>query len=257
MGGIGNAEPAVLLAARSDWDSLARSCQATGRVQVPNLLQTSGLNRLQARLSSWTEWALVTRIEGRHRSFDATGMDQLDADRRHAFQALVQTEAQRGFQYLFERFPLVDHGRSGRLFDPVLQQAFALLRDPGFLDLGRRLLAAPQISFVDGQLTRYRAGHFLSLHDDLADGMNRVGAYVINLSQADWQTDWGGLLQFTDSEGRELDHFVPLANSLSLFKVPALHRVSMVQPQAQLPRLAITGWFRSADEPAVGSPLSG
>ena len=41
-----------------------------------------------------------------------------------------------------------------------------------------------------------------------------------------------------------VDTFVPLWNSLSLFRVPQPHVVSLVEPWAGSPRYSITGWFR-------------
>ena len=38
---------------------------------------------------------------------------------------------------------------------------------------------------------------------------------------------------------------MPRYNTLSLFKVPAPHVVSLVAPWAQAPRLAITGWWQT------------
>lgn len=178
----GPVSPVELLAPRSDIASLSTELARQGRVRVPQLLQPGLAQSLHVTMAAWRRWALVTRIEGQHRSFDAEAMAEIDPARRAAFEQLVQQEAGRGFQYLFERYPLVDHGRTGQLSDAVLLQAFALLRSEAFLDLARQLLGAPEIRFADGQLTRYRAGHFLSLHDDEAEGLNRVAAYVINLS---------------------------------------------------------------------------
>jgi Rps23 Pro-64 3,4-dihydroxylase Tpa1-like proline 4-hydroxylase len=67
---------------------------------------------------------------------------------------------------------------------------------------------------------------------------------VINLGH-DWQADWGGLLQFFDESGQVTESFVPRYNTLSLFRVPQLHAVSLVAPWAERPRFGITGWFQS------------
>ena len=51
--------------------------------------------------------------------------------------------------------------------------------------------------------------------------------------------------QFLDPSGRRVvDTFTPLWNSLSLFRVPQPHVVSLVAPWAGSPRYSITGWFR-------------
>lgn len=244
----------ALLAARPDRPALADALAQHGRVRVPNLLQADFARQLHATMTTWRRWALVTRIEGQHRSFDAEAMEAVDPARRAAFDTLVQQEAGRGFQYLFERYPLVDHGRTGQLADAVLLQAFALLRSEAFLELARQLLGEPGIRFADGQLTRYRAGHFLTQHDDEAEGLNRVAAYVVNLS-ADWPADDGGALEFVGPQGERLEAWTPGFNSMSLFRVPAPHRVAAVAASAAGARLSITGWFRWGDEPAVGEGL--
>ena len=59
------------------------------------------------------------------------------------------------------------------------------------------------------------------------------------------EADWGGLLHFLDPTGqRAVDTFTPVWNSLSLFRVPQMHEVSLVAPWAGSPRYSITGWFR-------------
>lgn len=243
---MGSAE----LVQRTDLPVLADTLARRGRVRVPQLLQASFAQALHASMLGWTSWARVTRLQGQHRSFDAAAMDQLDPARRLAFSQAVEHEARHGFQYLFDRYPLVDHGRSGRLQHPELLRAFALLRSQAFLDLGRALLAEPAISFADGQLTRYGPGHFLSLHDDQAPGMHRVAAYVINLSP-DWPASDGGALEFLDSHGQLQEAWPPQFNSMSLFRVPVPHRVAAVAAGARACRFAITGWFRSGAESPV------
>lgn len=236
------------LAAREDWPALTESFADQRRVLVPEILDSTFARRLHDRLKSWSQWALITRIQGQHREFDAQGMKSVTPDKRRVLDKLIHKEAGEGFQYLFERFPLYDTGRAGQLSDPVLAEAYALLRSRAFLDLGRHFTGEPSIQFADGQATRYRPGHFLTLHDDRADGMNRVAAYVINLTP-EWGADFGGQLQFTDWQGRVEQVFTPGFNTLSLFSVPCPHFVSAVAPFAPGARYAITGWFRTGEEP--------
>jgi hypothetical protein len=230
------------LAPRADVAALARRYRFRRRVQVPELLHGDIARRLHARLSTWKEWALVTRVQGEHRAFDAAGMDAIDAARRATFDRLVLEEASRGFQYLYERYPLHDRGRAGALGDPLLLQAFAFLRSAPFLDLARRLTGVPEIAHADGQLTRYRRGHFLTLHDDADAANTRVAAYVLNLTPA-WPADFGGQLQFADARGLVEAAVAPRLNSLSLFAVPSPHLVTAVAPFANGARFALTGWF--------------
>lgn len=237
------------LAAREDLPELTESFAGRRRVLVPEILDAAFAQRLYDRLKNWPQWALITRIQGRHREFDAQGMETVPSEKRQVLDDLIHKEAAAGFQYLFERFPLYDKGRAGQLSDPVLAEAYALLRSEAFLEVGRHFTGEPAIEFADGQATRYRPGHFLTLHDDRADGMNRVAAYVINLTPG-WGADFGGQLQFADWQGKVEQVFTPGFNTLSLFSVPCPHFVSAVAPFAPGARYAITGWFRTGPEPS-------
>jgi SM-20-related protein len=232
------------LAPRTDLDALARRFRLRQRVQLPNLLRAEIAQRLHARLVAWKEWALVTRIQGQHRAFDAAGMDAIDLQKRAAFDELVAAEARAGFQYLYERFPLHDRGQAGALADPVWQQAYALLCGEPFLELARRLTGQPIVR-ADGQLTRYRRGHFLTLHDDHDDAGTRVAAFVLNLTPA-WAADFGGQLQFADAHGQVEAAVAPRLNSMTVFAVPSPHLVTAVAPFVTGARYALTGWFHRA-----------
>jgi Rps23 Pro-64 3,4-dihydroxylase Tpa1-like proline 4-hydroxylase len=237
--------PDAWLAPRTDLDGLARRVRLRRRVQVAHALRPEVAQRLHARLDSWKEWALVTRLQGQHRAFDAAGMDAIDAGKRAIFDARVADEARRGFQYLYERYPLHDRGLAGALDDPLLHQAYLFLRSARFLEFARRLTGALDITHADGQLTRYRRGHFLTLHDDTDVSRTRIAAFVLNLTPA-WPADFGGQLQFADAHGQVEDAVAPRLNSLSVFAVPSPHLVTAVAPFATGARYALTGWFHRA-----------
>jgi SM-20-related protein len=65
---------------------------------------------------------------------------------------------------------------------------------------------------------------------------------------ADWNVDFGGLLQFIDADGHVQQAYTPRFNSLSLFKVPQLHSVSVVPAFVKTTRFALSGWARSGIE---------
>lgn len=46
--------------------------------------------------------------------------------------------------------------------------------DSDMLELFRNLTGNPSVELVDGQTTRYLAGHFLTGHDDGIEGRNRL-----------------------------------------------------------------------------------
>jgi SM-20-related protein len=242
--------PVELLAPRTDWDAMAAEFARRGHVVLAEALLPPIAEHWLQRIESWHEWALVTRIEGQHRSFDARGMAVLDLDKRIAFDELVARGARDGFQYLYERYPLYDLARTGHLADPVLTQVHALLHDPQFLALARRITGRPDIRYADGQITRYRRGHFLTLHDDRAEGMERVAAFVLNLTPR-WAADFGGQLQFVDAQGQVEASVTPRFNALSLFAVPRPHLVGAVANFVDDARYALTGWFHTGEEPPL------
>lgn len=241
-----------LIAERSDTAELARRFAQTGRVRLDSVLTDPAVQRLLERVKSWPDWHLVTRVQGEHKAFEAAAMDQVPAPQRQAFDALVAAEARAGFQYLYERFPLYDRALAGDLPSDALSETFAALRGQRFLDLMRQVTGRGDIAFADGQLTRFRAGHFLTAHDDTNDRDDRVAAYVLNLSE-DWTADMGGLLHFIGEDGDVTEGFTPRLNTLAVFAVPSLHAVSAVAPFADRPRYAITGWLRTGAEPGVPS----
>ena len=124
----------------------------------------------------------------------------------------------------------------------LLHRLLEFLNCPDYLAFARALTGDARVRRMNAQATRYRGGHFLKLHDDFNAEEGRLYAYVINLTH-EWKADWGGLLQFLDAEGRVIDTLMPRWNSLSIFRVPAPHVVSLVAPWAEGERLAVTGWM--------------
>ena len=161
-------------------------------------------------------------------------------------QALLQALYQRArddFEFVFDRYRMIEARREG--LDPglVLHVVVDFLNSPAFLEFAHELTGDDAIRMVSAIAARYRPGHFLKMHNDRAGDEDRAFAYVINLSQG-WQSDWGGLLQFLDDDQNVVETFTPHWNSLSLFRVPQMHQVSLVAPWAKEDRYSITGWFR-------------
>jgi len=233
-----------------DLAASARQYAELGYATVNAVLAKPDARRLHKAASAWTEWNLVALIDGRHRDFHGPEMEKLEPVRRAPFEVLVHREAQNGFGYLFENIPLYESGLRGNLTDAVFRAAFDLIRSDAFIELGRTLTGDQTITFADCQLTRYRSGHFLTRHDDGIEGKNRSAAFVLNLTQ-DWRADYGGILSLLDECGDVRVGLAPAFNRLTLFKVPQPHLVSVVSPFARGSRLAITGWFRCGEEPAL------
>lgn len=238
------------LSSSFDAEAASQRLARDGRVLIENALHRADADRFYAAANAWPDWNLVTLLDGRHRDMNAQGYAGLTRDQRRPIEDRLYQTARNGFQYCFENVALYEAGRTGRLEDPDLAAAFDFVRSPPFLAAMRRVTRREDIRFADCQLTRYRAGHFLTQHDDAVEGKNRVAAYVLNLTR-DWRADDGGLLQFFDANGDVEHAFTPRFNALALFMVPASHAVSVVSPWVKGARYAVTGWLRSGDEPAL------
>lgn len=212
------------------------------RVQIPGFLQEPSAQRLRQCLQHEVPWETAQRSD-RPPLLDPArqGLSpgQQDAERlREACR-----RARDGFEFVFDRFRMIDARRDGLHPELVLHTVVDFLNSPPFLEFARELTGDSAIRMVSAIAARYRPGHFLRLHDDNSLEEERAFAYVINLGQG-WKADWGGLLQFVDERQEVVETFTPQWNSLSLFRVPQRHQVSQVAPWASEHRYSITGWFR-------------
>lgn len=211
------------------------------RVQIPDFLQADAAETLHRCLRDDIPFALAERSDGRSHTIDAASYAGMDAEARQALLQKAYDRAKTEFQFSYDSYMIVKAMKEGWTPNP-LHAVLEFLNSSEFLMFARRLTGEPTINRVSAQGTRYRAGQFLTRHQDREAGENRVCAFVINLSK-EWDSDWGGLLQFHDEDDRLVDTFVPYWNTLSLFRVPQSHTVSLVSPWAGADRLAITGWF--------------
>lgn len=113
-----------------------------------------------------------------------------------------------------------------------------------FTTFGAFVTDEPRVAKADGQLTRYRPGNFIGLHDDVgSEDSHRLTAYTLGLTRR-WRSDWGGQLLFHDHRGDVSRGYVPRFNTLTLFKVPQLHSMAVVAPYAKVHRHSVVGWLR-------------
>jgi Rps23 Pro-64 3,4-dihydroxylase Tpa1-like proline 4-hydroxylase len=224
-----------------DVEHWKRQLATRTRVQIPEFLQADAAEFLRDCLAGQVPWRLAersdnaaSRTHGREGALDeATYREVLDAAYR---------SARDSFQFVYDSYMLGRARAEGWDPDLPLHIVLDFLNSPDFLEFARYLTGDAAINAVNAQATRYRPGQFLTPHDDQHSGEGRRYAYVINLTPR-WKADWGGQLQFLDADGNVIDSLLPRWNSLSIFKVPQSHLVSLVSPWAGEDRLAITGWF--------------
>jgi Rps23 Pro-64 3,4-dihydroxylase Tpa1-like proline 4-hydroxylase len=211
------------------------------RVQIPGFLQEEAAEAIHRCLAEEIPWALAERSGGESHTIAAEAYAAMSEQDRQALLVKAYARAKSEFQFSYDSYMMVRAVKEGWTRN-LLHDVLEFLNAPEFLQFARRLTGEPTIDRVSAQATRYRPGQFLTRHQDEDVSEGRVCAYVINLSR-NWDSDWGGLLQFHDADRRLIDSFVPYWNHLSLFRVPQSHTVSLVSPWAGSDRLAVTGWF--------------
>lgn len=226
-----------------DLEALASQFREQGYVSIPNVLPHESAQRLQKALADFSDWNLVFNDRGKHIDLSSVQVQTMPAHAAQQLQAAIYAQARQDFQYCYRNYPIFDAYMEGRDRGHVLHKFYEWLDSEEFLGMVRTVTGYDDISFVDAQATRFDAGHFLSCHDDSAEGKNRRAAYIFNLTR-EWSPDWGGYLQLLDDDGHIRRGLRPSFNVLNLIAVPQPHNVSLVSPFAAASRLAITGWLR-------------
>jgi Rps23 Pro-64 3,4-dihydroxylase Tpa1-like proline 4-hydroxylase len=223
--------------------AIRKRLRQTGRAQIDSVLAPADAQALYDA-ATCTDFNVVTRRSSGHVDLPAAWLASLSPDRKRDLGQAVQASAVSDFQYLYDNHTIYDLVQAGQAA-PIWSDLLAFLNGDAFLDLMRDLTGEPRVTMADAQLTRFRPGHFLTEHDDHADGKNRHFAYVLNLTPA-WRIEWGGLLAFHGADGNVAEAFTPRFNTLNLLKVPAPHSVTQVALSAGTDRISVTGWLRGA-----------
>lgn len=225
-----------------DFDGYRIDLAKETRVQIPDFLQLPAAERLRSCLQNEVRWTLAERSDGVSKTVSADDYAAMDEDARRQQLQRAYQRANTQFQFVYESYMMVKAAAEGRDPTLMLHAILNFLNSEEFIAFARWLVNDQRITHANAQATRYRSGHFLTRHQDKDPKEDRAYAYVINLSKH-WLPDWGGLLQFENERGDVIKTFVPHWNSLSLFKVPQSHSVTLVAPYATEDRLAITGWL--------------
>lgn len=234
--------PLILNAASLERRAAIRErLQRTGRAQIPDILTEASAAAL-FELARGADYNVVTRRGSGHVDLPSAWLASLEPGQKRGLGEAIQKSAATDFQYLYDNYPVFDLVQDGRAAAPWRDLA-AFLNGEEFLGLMRDLTGEQRIAMADMQLTRYRPGHFLTEHDDHAEGKNRYYAYVLNLTPG-WRIDWGGLLAFHGVDGNVSEAFTPRFNTLNLLRVPTPHSVTQVALSAGGDRISITGWLR-------------
>jgi SM-20-related protein len=215
------------------------------RIHIPEALEQPSAERLHNALASQEHWNTVLNSETSVYDVSPEVIAGMPSGRWNALRGAVLTSAATKFHYLFENHRLSEQGEPYRDAAHPFAGVVKFLNSVSVLAWFRALTGHSAIARADVQATRYGAGHFLHVHDDLDQDKGRLAAYVLNLTP-DWRPEWGGVLHFLDDDGHVAEGYVPRFNALNVFDVGMPHFVSYVAPFALRPRLSVTGWLRRA-----------
>ncbi len=213
-----------------------------GRLHIPGFLAGDGAQRLHAKLAGVRDWTFVINRGNTHFELTPEQSKLMPEAGHQALMRDIMSEARDGFQLAYEVINITRKGRIPLTDDPVLVGVHALLNSAKFLNFINTVTGVTG-AWSDATCTRYRPGHFCEMHDDKADDGDRLIAFVLNVTPR-WRLDWGGILQFVDSDGHVSEGYTPAFNALNIFRVPQQHAVSIVAPFAGGERLSVTGWVR-------------
>ncbi len=230
-----------MLNMNQDFSKYAYQLQTQGRVQIPSYLDENLAEHLYHCLHKDVPWDLAFRDEEVDRVFSSAELQSLDSDALVEIKNQLKALEPKKYSYHYHTYMMVTAYLERRNPNLFLNTFLEMLNSPNYINFIRQLTGQNNINKINAQATKYVDGDFLRAHNDLNSTEGREFAYVINLTK-DWKDGFGGKLTFLDEENQKEGDFFPSFNSLSIFKVPKMHKVSKVKGTDKS-RYAITGWL--------------
>ena len=213
-----------------------------GYLRINNFLDNDFAESIYNCLTNEVDWGLTCIVDGVSEVFkNAKHVNQLDP---LIFEKINNLQREDKFQFIYNTYMMVTAYVEKRHPELYLNRVLEWLNSGVTLQYFKNLTQNKKIVKLSAQATRYLPGHYLTQHSDIHSGEGRLYACVLGFTK-DWNPDWGGLLNIQDKDGKIIKTLIPEFNTLSIFKVPQKHFVSMVTPLAQAERLAITGWLQA------------
>lgn len=223
-----------------DRQKIRNEYQKKHYVRIENFLDTEYVKKISQSIFNEMKWDLCYLSESGPISIKEQDLKKYTQQQSSELNNKIMVRAQQGFSYFYYRSDLVN------ATNKILKEFYNDLCGDEFLGFCRDLTREDTIERVNGQLACFTPGCFLRKHTDETDKENRVAAYVINFTPA-WNSDWGGNLHILDNNDSIIDVLEPLFNSVTIFRVPALHYVSQVANYATGRRFTATGWMLKAE----------
>jgi len=222
---------------------LTRQYAADQRLRIDDILESDLAQRLHRACRDDVPYEYLCHVDGDNLAIPTAELAKLTPNEQNELQEKIISMAADGIGFFYcgyqmDRAPVKTDNEQLAF----LHEMFDFLNSDEMLSFISTITGQTDLTGADAQFTRYTSGQFLTRHkDDITPERRRI-AYVMGFSE-DWHPDWGGLLQFFETDGTPRDAWIPAFNSLSLFDVRHVHSVTYVTPFARTPRLSLTGWF--------------
>lgn len=236
--------PELRLSPDLNVDGLAEAFAVRRRLHIPGILMNGDADAVASTLEAETRWKTTVAAGGDFFEMPLDGRRAADPSKQSWLDAAAVDGEKPTTQYIFDNRRLgIEHEGEKDAADDVLD----FLNSDAFLAFARKVTGDDRIDLADAQASRYRPGHVLTAHNDVAAGKNRLYGYVLNFTR-EWRADWGGNLVFYDQDGHIEHGWTPAFNALNLFVIPTRHAVTEIASFAPRDRLSIVGWLRSREK---------
>lgn len=231
-----------------DLDALAAEYRERQFVQIKGVFAEETAQAIARLLREQMPWRLIyvdpDKGVGQLTREEANRLGPQEMQRR---MAQIMQLATRNIGYCYKGYQMSHALRDGTDPGHPIHAVTEFLGSREWLDFGEKVIGISPLTKIDAQATLFDAGSFLTRHIDEGSQNERRAAYTLSFCP-NWQTDWGGLLQFIDRETTDVTSaWVPRWNTLTIFDGRRVHSVSPVSSFAGDGRYSIVGWFR--DDP--------
>lgn len=238
-------DPALIrLSPDLDVPALTRAFAERRRLHIPGILAPESAEAVASVLEAEKRWKTTVAAGGEFFELPLDGVRAAEPGKQSWLDNARVDGENPVTQYMFDTRRLDVRDLQGDQPLDAADAVYDFLNTPDFLDLMRAITGDDRIDLVDAQASRYRPGHVLTAHSDVAAGLNRLYGYVLNFTR-EWRADWGGNLVFYGPDGQIEHGWVPAFNALNLFVIPTQHAVTEVASFAPRNRYSIVGWVRS------------
>ncbi|MCF6215276.1 MAG: 2OG-Fe(II) oxygenase [Emcibacter sp.] len=229
---------------RLNWDLIKEQLELHNHYVAPDILKEDIAEKITDCMQSKVPWQIAFRQGNKDVTVTQTELRNWTPEQNAAFHKSLISQAQKEYQFYYNRYPMIDAYIQGRDPGLYLHKFTDFLNGEDFLKFARYITGDMEIRKSEPHAACYIPGNFLKLHDDFSTKkMDRRYALVFNMSKR-WISDWGGLLQLVD-DNRVIETVVPSFNSVSILRLPQKHQVSYVAPYATESRFTITVWLRA------------